>query len=43
MPIGETIMILQEGDKNILTNVAKTVLILTVFMFVIIMAANILS
>lgn len=36
-------MIMQEGDKDILTNVGKTVVILTVFMFAIILAANILS
>ena len=36
-------MIIQKGDKDILTNVGKTVLILTAFMFAIILAANILS
>lgn len=36
-------MIMQEGDKDILSNVGKTVLILTVFMFIIILAANLLS
>ena len=36
-------MIMQEGDKNILSNVGKTVLILTAFMFLIIFAANLLA
>lgn len=36
-------MIMQKGDKDILVNVGKTVLILTAFMFIIIFAANILS
>lgn len=36
-------MVLQEGDKSILTNVGKTVLILTAFMFAIIIAANVLA
>jgi len=36
-------MIMQEGDKTILTNVGKTVLILTTFMFIIIFAANMLA
>lgn len=36
-------MIMQHGDKSILTNVGKTVLILTAFMFVIIFAANMLA
>lgn len=36
-------MVLQEGDKSILTNVGKTVLILTAFMFVIIFAANLIT
>lgn len=36
-------MIMQDGDKNILLNVGKTVLILTAFMFAIILAANILA
>ena len=35
-------MVMQEGDKSILINVGKTVLILTGFMFVIIIAANML-
>ena len=35
-------MIMQKGDKEILSNVGKTVLILTAFMFVIIYAANVL-
>ena len=34
---------MQKGDKDILTNVGKTVLILTMFMFVIIFAANIFA
>ena len=36
-------MLMQEGDKNILANVGKTVLILTTFMFLIIIAANLLA
>ena len=36
-------MIMQEGDKSILSNVGKTVLILTAFMFLIIFAANLLA
>lgn len=36
-------MIMQEGDKDILVNVGKTVLILTAFMFAVILAANILA
>lgn len=36
-------MIMQDGDKDILGNVAKTVMVLTAFMFVIIIAANILA
>ena len=36
-------MIMQEGDKSILVNVGKTVLILTAFMFIIIFAANLLA
>ena len=36
-------MVLQEGDKDILVNVGKTVLILTAFMFAVILAANILA
>ena len=36
-------MFMQEGDKSILSNVGKTVLILTAFMFVIIFAANMLA
>lgn len=36
-------MIVQEGDKDILANIGKTVLILTAFMFVIIIAANVLT
>lgn len=36
-------MIMQEGDKDILSNVGKTVLILTAFMFIIILAANLIS
>jgi len=36
-------MIMQKGDKDILGNVAKTVMVLTVFMFAIIIAANILA
>ena len=36
-------MFMQEGDKSILINVGKTVLILTAFMFVIIIAANVLA
>lgn len=34
---------MQSGDKSILTNVGKTVLILTAFMFAIIYAANLLG
>lgn len=40
---GENKMFLQNGDKDILTNVGKTVLILTVFMFAIIFAANVFA
>ena len=40
---GEKNMIMQDGDKDILGNVAKTVMVLTAFMFVIIIAANILA
>ena len=36
-------MVMQEGDKEILTNVGRTVLILTAFMFVVIIAANVLG
>ena len=36
-------MIMQEGDKDILSNVGKTVFILTAFMFFIILAANLIS
>lgn len=36
-------MIKQEDDEDILTNVGKTVLILTVFMFAITFAANIFA
>jgi len=36
-------MVMQEGDKDILSNVGKTVLLLTSFMFAIILAANILA
>ncbi len=36
-------MIIQEGDKSILAYVGKTVLILTVFMFIVIFAANVLA
>lgn len=36
-------MIMQEGDKNILSNVGITVLILTAFMFIVIFAANMLA
>jgi len=36
-------MFMQEGDKAILANVGKTVLILTAFMFVVIIAANMLA
>ena len=36
-------MIMQEGDKNILVNVGRTVIVLTAFMFAIILAANILA
>jgi len=36
-------MFMQEGDKSILGNVGKTVLILTAFMFLIIFAANVLA
>ncbi len=36
-------MFMQESDKAILTNIGKTVLILTTFMFVIIIAANMLA
>ena len=34
---------MQQGDKSILTNVGKTVLVLTAFMFAIIIAANVLT
>jgi hypothetical protein len=36
-------MILQKGDKDILSNVGITVLILTAFMFIVIFAANMLA
>ena len=36
-------MIMQKGDKDILANVGKTVLILTAVMFAAILAANILA
>lgn len=36
-------MFLQEGDKGILTNVGKTVLILIGFMFAIIITTNVLA
>jgi hypothetical protein len=36
-------MIMQEGDKSILSNVGITVLILTAFMFLVIFLANILA
>ena len=36
-------MIVQEGDKDILVNIGKTVLVLTTFMFAIIIAANVLT
>lgn len=36
-------MFMQEGDKSILANVGITVLILTGFMFSIILVANIIS
>ena len=36
-------MFMQEGDKSILANVGITVLILTAFMFLIILAANMLA
>jgi len=36
-------MIMQEGDKDILGNIGKTVLILTAFMFVVMFLANILA
>ena len=36
-------MVLQQGDKEILTNVGKTVLILTTFMVAIIIAANVFA
>lgn len=35
-------MFMQKGDKDILANVGKTVLVLTAFMFAIILAANLL-
>ncbi len=35
-------MVMQEGDKTILVNIGKTVLILTAFMFIVMIAANIL-
>ncbi len=35
-------MVMQEGDKAILVNIGKTVLILTAFMFVVMIAANVL-
>lgn len=34
-------MVLQQGDKDILANIGKTVLVLTVFMIAIIIASNI--
>ena len=34
---------MQQGDKAILINVGKTVLILTTFMFIIIIAANVVA
>lgn len=36
-------MFLQQGDKDILANVGKTVLILVGFMFAVMIAANILA
>ena len=36
-------MFMQEGDRSILANVGKTVLILTAFMFAVIIAANVLG
>lgn len=36
-------MFMQEGDKEILANVGKTVLVLTAFMFLAIIAANVLT
>lgn len=36
-------MIMQEGDKNILANVGKTVLVLTGLMIAAIIAANVLG
>ena len=36
-------MVMQEGDKDILVNVGKTVLILTAFMFVVMILANVLA
>lgn len=36
-------MVMQEGDKDILVNVGKTVLILTSFMIAVIIAANVLA
>ena len=36
-------MIMQEGDKSILSNVGKTVLILTTLMFLLIFVANLLA
>ena len=35
-------MVMQEGDKAILANVGKTVLILIGFMFVVMIVANVL-
>lgn len=36
-------MFMQQGDKDILSNVGKTVIVLTAFMFAIILAANLLG
>lgn len=36
-------MIMQEGDKSILSNVGKTVLILTALMFLLIFVANLIA
>ena len=36
-------MFMQEGDKNILANVGKTVSILLALMFALIIAANVLA
>ena len=36
-------MFMQQGDKDILANVGKTVLVLIAFMFAVMIAANVLG